>query len=73
MGWELHKDAACCFKQILEIASHKTAVVWSFASHLTNHLSKTNRMYWALLEKLEQTHKKSSPMGSHQCWLTSKD
>ena len=25
--WKLHKNAACCFKQILEAASHKTAVL----------------------------------------------
>ena len=25
--WELHKNATCCFEQILEAASYKTAVV----------------------------------------------
>ena len=25
--WELHKDAVCCFEQILEAAPHKTAIV----------------------------------------------
>ena len=38
--WELHKDAACCFEQILEAALHKTAVVWPFTSYLTNYQSE---------------------------------
>ena len=25
--WELHKDAACCFEQILEAAPYKTGTV----------------------------------------------
>ena len=24
--WELYKDAACCFEQILEVAPYKTSV-----------------------------------------------
>ena len=35
--WELHKDAACYFEQILEVASYKTAPVQPFTSHLSNH------------------------------------
>ena len=35
--WELHKDAACCFEQLLEAAPHITAAVWPLTSHLTNH------------------------------------
>ena len=27
--WELNKDVACCFEQILEIAPYKTAVMQS--------------------------------------------
>ena len=38
--WELHKDAACCFK---------TAAVQLLTSYLTNHPSKTNKTCWALL------------------------
>ena len=49
--WELHKNVMCCFEQILEAASHKTAVVWLLNSHLTSHTSKMNKTYWALLEK----------------------
>ena len=41
--WELHKDAACCFEQILEAAPYKTAVVQPLASHLKNHPSNMNK------------------------------
>ena len=33
---ELHNDATCGFKQILEATSHKTAAARSLISHLTN-------------------------------------
>ena len=33
-SWELYKNAMCCFKQILETAAHKTAIVKSLTSHL---------------------------------------
>ena len=49
--WELHKNAACYLEQILEATSHKTAAVWPPTSHLTNDLSKMNKICWALLEK----------------------
>ena len=49
--WRLRKDAACCFEQILEAAPYKTAVVQPLATYLTNHLSKTNNICWALLKK----------------------
>ena len=32
--WELLKNVACCFEYIVEVKSHKTAVVWPHASHL---------------------------------------
>ena len=35
--WELHKDAACCFEQILEATPYKTADVLPLTSYLTNH------------------------------------
>ena len=38
--WELHKDAAHCFEQILEAAPYKTAAVQPLTSYLTNHLNK---------------------------------
>ena len=41
----LHKDATCCFEQILEAASYKTATVQPLTSHLTNHPSKTSKTY----------------------------
>ena len=35
--WELPKDAACCFEQILEMTIYKTAVVRPLTSYLTNY------------------------------------
>ena len=55
-AWTLMKhlekkvDAVCCFEPIPEAAPHKTAVVWPLTSHHTNHPSKMNKTYWALLE-----------------------
>ena len=43
--WKLHKNATCCFEQILEATLDKTAVVRPTTSHLTNHPSKTNNTY----------------------------
>ena len=39
----------CCFDQILEVAHHKTTVVWPLTSHHTNHPSKMNKSCWTLL------------------------
>ena len=39
---ELHKDAACCFKQILEAAPYKTVGIWPLTSHLINYPKKGN-------------------------------
>ena len=33
--WELLKDAACCFEQVLEAALHETAAIWQLTSHHT--------------------------------------
>ena len=49
--WELHKNAACCFEQILEAAPYKTAVVRPLTSYLINHPSKTSKTCCALLKK----------------------
>ena len=49
--WELLKNAACCFEQILEAASYKTAAVWPLTFYLTNHPRKTNMTYWIQLAK----------------------
>ena len=42
---EQHKNAMCCFEQILEAASNNTGALWLPASHLTNYprLTKHNR------------------------------
>ena len=42
--WELHKDAPCCFEQIMEISLYKTVAVCYLAS-------KTSKACWVLLEK----------------------
>ena len=41
--WELHKDTAYRFEQILKTAAVQT---------LTSHLTKMSKTYWVLLEKL---------------------
>ena len=38
---EQYKNMMYCFELILEASLHKTAVVWSLASHRTNHPNKT--------------------------------
>ena len=69
--WELHKDAACYFKQILEAASNEVAAVQSLASHLKNHPSKMNKTCRTLFEMKGETRKKSFPLDphlqTHQC------
>ena len=76
-NWELHKNATCYFEQILEAIPCKTEAVRSPISHLTNHPSKTNKIYGALLEKQGWTHKWCSLIDSYiwtyQCSRTSKD
>ena len=42
--WELYKNATCCFKQILEVATHKAAAVRPFISHLINHPSEQDML-----------------------------
>ena len=39
--WVLHKDAVCCFEQILKPAPYKTAAVWPLNFHLINHPRRT--------------------------------
>ena len=41
--WELCKDYASSFEQILEAAPYKTAAVGLFTSHYTNHPRQTCR------------------------------
>ena len=49
--WEVHKNAASYFKQILEATSYKTEAIQPLASQCTNHPSKTNKTC-GVLEKL---------------------
>ena len=41
--WELHKNAKCCFEQILKVRLHKRATIGPLTSYLTNHPSKRSR------------------------------
>ena len=41
--WELHKDAAYCFKQIMESTPNKTVVVGLHRSHLAYHQIRLTR------------------------------
>ena len=50
--WELHKNPACNFEQILEATPHKKAVVQPLISHLTNHQDKANRICWRSRDEL---------------------
>ena len=74
--YELHKDVAGCFEQILEAAPYKTAAIRPLTSYLTNHATKISTTSWSLLVKQEQTHKWHSPMDSstwtHQYCPTNK-
>ena len=45
--WELHKIAICCFEQIQEATSQKTAAV----QPPTNHPNKMNKTCRALVEE----------------------
>ena len=65
--WELHKDTAYHFQQILEVTLYKTAAVWPLTSHLINHPSKMNKIWWLLLRK--QLSPMDTHVWSHQCWL----
>ena len=38
--WEPHKNATCCFEQILKATLHKTAAKRPLTSHLKNHPRK---------------------------------
>ena len=48
----LHKDATCCFEQILEAAPNKTEVVRLLPSLLRNHPNNPSKTSWALLVKV---------------------
>ena len=61
--WELNKDAASCFEQILEVAPDKTIAVQPLISHLTDYPCKKSKTFWTL-QKWKQTEKRSYPMDS---------
>ena len=67
-GWGLHKDAACCFKQILETSPYKTTVVQPLTAHHSNHLSKMSKIGWWNKNKLVS----GIHLWTHQCWPTRK-
>ena len=50
--WELHKNAAYCFEQILEAAHYKIAAVRPLTSFLTNLPSKMGKTYWRRKDEL---------------------
>ena len=66
--WELHKNAMCCFEQILGEGSHKTATVRPPAFYLTNHPNNPNKTCWILLVKWGRRHKRHSPEDSYT-WI----
>ena len=63
LRWELQKDTASYFKQILEAASYKTTEQ-PLTFHLTNSPSKTSKIYWDLLLKSGRTRKRHFPVES---------
>ena len=42
--WELHKDAACCFEEILEAAPYTIATVQLLTSYLAKYPSKISKI-----------------------------
>ena len=42
--WKFHKNAMCCFEQILGAAPHKTVAVWQFVFYLPNPSSKMKKI-----------------------------
>ena len=60
--WELSKDVAVCFEQILGVASNKTAAVRPLTSHFTNHPSKLNRHIGPCSRSVQWTHKWHFPV-----------
>ena len=71
--WELHKNATCCFEQILVAKWHKTAAVWPHTSHLTDHPNMISKTYRALLKKQGWTHKQCFFMDPYIWTHTAKD
>ena len=67
----------CCFENILEATTHKTASVLPLTSHFINNPNKMNMTCKALLKKQGRTHKWCFSMKPyiymHQCCLTSQE
>ena len=49
--WELHKDAAYCFEQILKAATYKAAGLRLLTTHHTSHPKRVSKIRWAPLMK----------------------
>ena len=75
--WELHKDAWCCFQQILETAPYKTAAVLPLTAHLTNIQVRQTWRTGHCCSYKEQLISGIFPMDysiwTHQCWPASKN
>ena len=72
--WKWYKKVTCCFEQILEETAHKKAVIRPPTPHLTNHPSKTNKTYWALLVTNSKImFSMYTYTWTCECWPTSKD
>ena len=49
--WEIQKNVACYFEQILEAEPYKTATTRTLTSRLTYHPSQRNKKCWTVLKK----------------------
>ena len=72
----LHKNATCCFEQILDAKAQKTVAASSLTSHVTNHPSQVNKTWCGLLKKSKEKLMWHSLMNfytwTHLCWPTSR-
>ena len=66
---KLHKDTSCCFEQILEAASYKTAAVQPLTSYLTNKDKLSTAYMYEFLSNILQW----TPTHGQTSWLTSKN
>ena len=68
--WKLQKNATCCFEQILEAASHKTAAVQPLEWFLKWEARRTRHggYCWRTKNKLIT----NILLWTHRCWPTSK-
>ena len=75
--WDIHKNAICGFEQILEATPHKTAAVYPFTSHLTNHAGhcwrskdklKSDILLWSPTLPLTSHLTKHPSKTNKTCW-----